>query len=461
MEDFIRNILVSILLISFAFIYCSEENNSNLTEDIKPSDTFIPKDIVDTSILPDIVSDQTTHKDVTIPNDSNEIDVFVSDTTETPDTETQDDSINFDTVNPEDISDTTSDEIIVEDVILDTEADISNTDVGTTEPFRLDSPKDGEHFKKLTPVLFKGYTPAPFIVLAEGYYKFAEWNSAGDFEFTYSFYGTGNREISFVIDGKTELVIHITIEEPDKTFAQYILETIELLIKEDSNLGYGDGQHTRSLYYNGDLIFAVKDRTSHCVGITMQTLVMAMNKYYADTQDSRVWNMPSSWLKWEPFKHCWYVDSAIKCYGARDALVKYGLGEKVDDFSKLKPADFVNYDRTNGTGHSVIFLNYLYDDGTSGIEYKSNAIGFKYFSSQGSTNGAGYKNAFFEGFCSDKFTNKDCGIIKSSLVMGRVWEPANFIPQNQGIAPLYPSDYDGSGFVNLEYFNDTGAETLK
>ncbi|MCX7958887.1 MAG: hypothetical protein N3B13_07555, partial [Deltaproteobacteria bacterium] len=180
-----------------------------------------------------------------------------------------------------------------------------------------------------------------------------------------------------------------------------------------------------------------------------------------DTGDTRVWNMPSSWLKWEPFKHCWYVDSAIKCYGARDALVKYGLGEKVDDFSKLQPADFVNYDRTNGTGHSVIFLNYLYDDGTSGTEYKSNATGFRYFSSQGSTNGLGFKNAFFDGFCSDKFTNRDCGIIKSSLVMGRTWEPSQFIPQNQGVAPFYQYEYDGSDFVNLDYFNDYGSEFLK
>ncbi len=433
-----------IIFLPLIFSACSDENTDNiirdygLTDVVKNSDIIfadIPDSYSDTEV-PDHITD--TISDEIISEDINYMDLLTEDRLIFYDTELSADTIQKDTLQDEGSEDT------IYKVV-----------------FRLDSPSDGDHFKKLTPVLFKGHTPEPFIVLAEGYYKFAEWNKPGDFEFTYSFYGTGNREISFVINGKTELVIHLVIEEPDKNFAQYILETIDLLIREDSNLGYGDGQHTRSLYYNGDLVFTVKDRTSHCVGITMQTLVMAMNQYYADTGDPSVWNMPSSWLKWEPFKHCWYVDSAIKCYGARDALVKYGIGEKVSDFSLLRPADFVNYDRTNGTGHSVIFLNYLYDDGTSGTEYRINAIGFRYFSSQGSTNGAGFKSAFFNGNCSDKFTNKDCGIIKSSLVMGRVWEPKNFIPQKQGVAPFATTDYDGHEFVNLDYFNDTGADRLR
>lgn len=443
-----KNKFIVFFFISAFFIYCSGEDSISMSTDTNLQDIARVSDVVDVN---DILDSSTTDISI-IPKDE----ITIEDNKTIEDTAVFEDIVLDDILSDVAISDNAAIDTL--DNLQDTE---SLTDVITEEKFRLDSPQDGEHYKRLSPVLFKGYTTAPFVVLAEGYYKFAEWNQLGDFEFSYSFYGTGNREISFVVNGKTELIIHLTIEEPDKTFAQYILETVDLLIKEDSNLGYGEGQHTRSLYYNSDLIFTVKDRTSHCVGITMQTLVMAMNKYFDDTKDSRVWNMPSSWLKWEPFKHCWYVDSAIKCYGARDALVKYGIGEKVDDFSKLKPADFVNYDRTNGTGHSVIFLNYLYDDGTSGTDYKSNAIGFKYFSSQGSTNGAGYKNAFFDGFCSDKFTNKDCGIIKSSLVMGRVWEPRDFIPQKEGVIPFGQSDYNGSDFVDLNYFNDLGSDRLK
>ena len=429
-----------LLFLTALIVSCADESS---VEDANCSDCVYFDGNLDITHQMDVQSSDSGSRDISF--DSYDASIDIKD-------------IESDTDNIEDVSlsdsceDTQSQEDVWED-ILDMDGDAGYEDISQNKVFRLDSPVDGEHYKRLTPVVFKGYTPKPFVVLAEGYYKFAEWNKSGDFEFSYAFSGTGNREISFVIEERAVLIIHLLIEE-DKTFDKYILETIELLIREDSNLGYGDGQHTRSLYYNGDQIFAVKDRTSHCVGITMQTLVMAMNKYYEDTKDASVWNMPSSWLKWEPFKYCWYVDSAIKCYGARDALVKYGIGEKVEDFSKLRPADFVNYDRTSGTGHSVIFLNYLYDDGNSGTEYKSNAIGFKYFSSQGSTNGAGYKNAFFDGFCSDKFTNKDCGIIKSSLVMGRVWEPRDFIPQKQGVSPVLQNDYDGSGFVNLEYFND-------
>jgi hypothetical protein len=226
--------------------------------------------------------------------------------------------------------------------------------------------------------------------------------------------------------------------KPDEeAFERYIAPIVYRLIREDAGLGYSNtaaAQHSRDLFYNSTKIFSVGTKASHCVGMTFQALVMAMNQYFSDTKDSRVWSLSSRAMKWQPFKNCWYVNSAEGkyCYGARDAIVRYGLGVAVKDFSDLKIGDFVNYDRANGSGHSVIFMGFLTSDGKKVYNYSSQVVGFEYFSSQGSTKGAGLVKAkFSRQSCAGA---QDCGIIKNSLVMGRVLHPSKFIPQSIGVS---------------------------
>jgi hypothetical protein len=174
--------------------------------------------------------------------------------------------------------------------------------------------------------------------------------------------------------------------------------------------------------------------------MTFQTLVVALELYAKETGDTKGWNMPPKWLKWEPFKSCWYVNGS--CLGARDAIVRFGIGEAIDDFSKLKEGDFLNYDRTTKFGHSVIFLRYIYKGGSLGAEFRpaGETVGFEYFSSQGKTNGPGIIRAYFDGKCDESVENRDCHIIKSSLVMGRVGHPTEF--RSQSDLPVAPSLLD-------------------
>lgn len=220
--------------------------------------------------------------------------------------------------------------------------------------------------------------------------------------------------------------------------AQDLLDAMNEILTADANLGYAnraDAQHTRDLHYRGERVFTADTRRSHCVGITFQVLLMALNRHAEKTGDQRVWNQPVSSMKWTPFKNCWYVNKEAdghRCFGARDALVRYGMGRSVKDFEQLRPGDFVNYDRTSGTGHSVMFLGFLHEDRSVGETYRDDVIGFSYFSTQTRTNGAGKMKAVFSGRkCS---SGEDCNIIKSSLVMGRVAAPAEFAAQSVSLA---------------------------
>ncbi len=223
----------------------------------------------------------------------------------------------------------------------------------------------------------------------------------------------------------------------EEAFERYIAPTVYEILEKDKGKGYtlsASGQHARDLFYNGTKIFSVNTGRSHCVGMTFQTLIMAMNRYYSETKDGRVWNLPANAMSWEPFKDCWYVNSppgmGFSCHGARDAIVHFGLGIAIKNFSDLKIGDFVNYDRTSGYGHSVVFMKFLFAGGKTSFVYGTDAVGFQYFSSQGSTDGAGFRDAYFSGnSCAAAATN-DCGILKNSLVMGRVLHPSKFVRQN-------------------------------
>jgi hypothetical protein len=242
----------------------------------------------------------------------------------------------------------------------------------------------------------------------------------------------------------------------EEAFERYIAPPIYALLREDKGLGYGnyaDAQHTRDLYYNDTKIFAVGDRKSHCVGITFQVLMMAMNLYFRDTKDPRVWNMAAQATKWEPFKNCWYVNTAEgkRCYGARDAIVRYGLGIAIKNFSELKVGDFVNYDRASGYGHSVIFMSFLLPGNKTTYTYSSDVVGFEYFSTQTTTKGVGKMNAYFDGqTCSNTGIN-DCGILKNSLVMGRVLHPSKFAKQTQMFALAADAPTTSEVTVPLHY----------
>jgi hypothetical protein len=70
------------------------------------------------------------------------------------------------------------------------------------------------------------------------------------------------------------------------------------------------------------------------------------------------------------------------------AAATLGIGTRIEP-NKARAGDFLQFWRTNKSGHSVVFLEWIADDGKR--------IGFKYRSSQGSTDGIGDRVEYFEG----------------------------------------------------------------
>jgi hypothetical protein len=68
------------------------------------------------------------------------------------------------------------------------------------------------------------------------------------------------------------------------------------------------------------------------------------------------------------------------------AVEKLGIGERIEP-DEARPGDFLQFWRTNESGHSVVFLDWVEQDGRR--------IGFKYRSSQGSTKGIGDRVEYF------------------------------------------------------------------
>jgi hypothetical protein len=89
------------------------------------------------------------------------------------------------------------------------------------------------------------------------------------------------------------------------------------------------------------------------------------------------------------FQKQWYgateESREIQCALAIETL---GIGERVEA-DKARAGDFLQFWRTNKSGHSVMFLEWIEDD--------SKRIGFKYRSSQGSTKGIGDQAEYFAG----------------------------------------------------------------
>lgn len=164
---------------------------------------------------------------------------------------------------------------------------------------------------------------------------------------------------------------------------------------------------TTNIYYQDQILLRAHpsgNRASHCVGITFEVFFQAMqarNKAIGITTSS--FNA-MSFSQLQDFMLIWYAAAGPKASSnPAYAIVKYGLGKEITSWEQAKSGDFIDFSRSNGTGHSVIFQNWIREDGV--------IIGLRYWSSQESTDGIGYKSEYF---------SPHGGILRSDFYIGRV-----------------------------------------
>jgi hypothetical protein len=258
-----------------------------------------------------------------------------------------------------------------------------------------------------------------------------------------------------------DVVISAAAYDASRYFNAYVLKAVDVLYRDYRQRGYGAAALTHDIEYGslGTIFKTDPTGKTMCVAAVMEVILTAMQIYAEETGDQSVWyHLPiTSWktLHGKNIKAHLWANAELLSYGAADALRHFGMGQNIP-FDRLKPGSFVGLNRTNGSGHAVVFLSYVDGTGKELEVYGPTVVGFKYFSSQGSatTGGLDYRYGIFSEFGQPGMPYKrDTGILDSAsqvyLNTGMMWHPfewqdTNLVLDDTGAAPT--SSFDSTKF---------------
>lgn len=229
-----------------------------------------------------------------------------------------------------------------------------------------------------------------------------------------------------------------------KNLNYYLMDVVNDINKTQQKKGYDInlGGFTRDLFYDEKKLFDAKG-ISHCVSLTYQVITESLARFNKDQSwlRSKIYGLNRKSYA-QDFLACWYADAG--CSGSRDALKKAGMGSNISRFKDSLPGDFINFDRINRTGHSVVFLSFIDKKGNVIQKYdEKKVVGFQYFTSNKSTKGVGIRNGYFDGYCGNAASGTaDCKIIRNSLAIGRVHDPVKFKNTDFGLTSFLENNSD-------------------
>ena len=245
-------------------------------------------------------------------------------------------------------------------------------------------------------------------------------SATGEGQLTYTFSGTGYaREIEAQSpDGTATDSLSITVEpeeNPDtSSFNDVVTKYLETY-PTDGTDGYywpsgsdWDGT-TRDIWYQ-DVLVAEGDPQGrcYCVGLTWEVFMRAWAEVDQSTGgDGTINGMSVDDLY--SFRTDWFVRE-VDGPGPSVAMENYGIGEEITDVSKLEPGDFVQFWRHSGSGHNVIFIDWVKDGGS--------IVGIQYWSTQSSTDGISYNEEYFG--------SSGSSIDPNLLYAARGWMPSDW-----------------------------------
>lgn len=173
---------------------------------------------------------------------------------------------------------------------------------------------------------------------------------------------------------------------------------------------------TVNIDYLGERLSSVRENHgTHCVGISWQVCMSVLQEWARSQNDSgKISGMSASDMK--DFADKWFVKlkgaplAVPQEMGAVYALTSYKLGKQIP-FEKAQAGDFVQFWRRDNSGHACIFLHWVYNK-------QGEIIGFKYWSSQPSTDGIGTETEYFS---PEEFTlNPEKLVERSRVYVGRL-----------------------------------------
>jgi hypothetical protein len=266
----------------------------------------------------------------------------------------------------------------------------------------ITTPSDGAH--PMNPVVFsaEGSAGVTRIEFLADDWSIGEVKPGGSF--SYSFAGVGfERTIKVQAYDEDEMVatdsIRITVEEstvdPGPTDFNELVEALVEAYPKDGTYQYywpadggGWSGSTRDMYYQGEKVTSHGGFSScYCSGITFEWYLRAFQEWdKANGGDGNDLNGIDQDEIWD-FRRDWYVRD-VRGPGTTVAMEAYGVGVDVGGFENWQRGDFVQLWRYNGSGHTVVFWDWvLADDGS--------IVGMEYASCQNATNGLGINEEYF------------------------------------------------------------------
>ncbi len=242
----------------------------------------------------------------------------------------------------------------------------------------------------------------------------------GEGQLTYAFSGTGYaREIAATaVDGTASDQLTLTVEpeeNPDASdFNAIVVGYLETYATDGSNGYYWPSGSdwsgtTRDIWYQ-EVLVAEGDRDGRCfcVGLTWEVYMRAWEEVDRSTGgDGSINGVSVDDLY--VFRTDWFVRE-LDGAGPSEAFEHYGVGEELTDVSKFLPGDFVQFWRHSGSGHNVIFVDWLVEGG--------DIVGLEYWSTQSSTDGVGYN--------SERFGSSGSSIDRNLVFAGRGYMPTEW-----------------------------------
>lgn len=202
-----------------------------------------------------------------------------------------------------------------------------------------------------------------------------------------------------LLDDRNILVpdsVYLSIREPVNIhFNEYTIDVLEEYPR--------DGTHpyawvntysgvTRNLYYLGELIANANpdgSKSCYCCGLTFEVFLRSILRLLDDLDRADIVNsMSVADMKY--LLHLWFVER-MWGDGPGVALERFGLGDRIMNWADVTKGDYLQFWRTSGSGHSVIFIDWL-------TSTNDDTIGIRYWSTQGSTNGINYSSEYFDGY---------------------------------------------------------------
>ncbi len=176
--------------------------------------------------------------------------------------------------------------------------------------------------------------------------------------------------------------------------------TYLVLPQEEQSASYGV---TQDIYYLGRRV-AVGDpeERSYCIGLMFEIYMMACSRVRG-----KGFHLPRvSSANFSAFRRDWYgVDGNSRTFVR--TLVDRRLGKEITIFSEARPGDLMQFWRIGGSGHSVLFLGWKFDE-------SHNIIGVHYWSVQ-SANGISENVEYF--------VEAGGGILKDRIFIVRAYVP--------------------------------------